>query len=271
LFSNGFERYLVKLEVFLVDDGGIDGTALAVLDEFPSVNILFGDGKLYWNGGMRYAFKTAMCHDFDYYLWINDDTILFPEAISDLLDLFCHFNCGIAVGSCKDPSSGKWTYGGRSLPLGKRSISGMPVIPNGSIQHCHLVNGNIVLISRAVVAGIGNLSDSFTHAMGDFDYGLRALAAGFSILISGGYQGLCQGNGLPEWCDPGVSLRRRILSFYDPKGICFPEFFKFCRRHVGYRSYIICVKVILRLLAPKVWLKLKKEVNCEGANSHNNL
>ena len=44
------------------------------LERHPDVRLLRGNGQLYWNGGMRRAFGEAMAADYDYYLWMNDDT-----------------------------------------------------------------------------------------------------------------------------------------------------------------------------------------------------
>ena len=62
------------LDVFVLDDASTDGTAAAVLERHPDVRLLRGNGQLYWNGGMRRAFGEAMAADYDYYLWMNDDT-----------------------------------------------------------------------------------------------------------------------------------------------------------------------------------------------------
>ncbi len=77
----------IDLNVYLVDDGSTDGTGDAVKQNFPHVNILQGDGTLYWNGGMRFAFSEAMKNDYDYYLWLNDDTFLYSDAIKLLLEI----------------------------------------------------------------------------------------------------------------------------------------------------------------------------------------
>ena len=45
----------IDLKVYLVDDGSTDGTGDMVKQSFPHVNMLQGDGTLYWNGGMRFA------------------------------------------------------------------------------------------------------------------------------------------------------------------------------------------------------------------------
>lgn len=97
--------------VFLVDDGCTDGTGGAVKREFPSVNVILGDGNLYWNQGMRLAWKTAAeTRDWDGYLWLNDDTMLLNGALLAMLETMkkqeqATGKRGIVVGSCCEPTS----------------------------------------------------------------------------------------------------------------------------------------------------------------------
>jgi GT2 family glycosyltransferase len=56
-----------SLHVILVDGGSTDNTAEFVRTEFPQVDILLGDGNLFWNRGMQRAFARAMVARFDGY------------------------------------------------------------------------------------------------------------------------------------------------------------------------------------------------------------
>ena len=77
----------IKLKVFLVDDGSSDGTGQTVKKLFPDITIIKGSGNLFWGGGMFLAWETALKDniEYNYFLWINDDTFLFEDAISTLL------------------------------------------------------------------------------------------------------------------------------------------------------------------------------------------
>lgn len=75
----------VEIEVYLTDDGCTDGTVEAIRIHYPQTNIIKGDGNLFWNRGMYEAWCVAEKKDYDYYLWLNDDTILFETAIVSLL------------------------------------------------------------------------------------------------------------------------------------------------------------------------------------------
>lgn len=76
-----------SIDVFLVDDGSTDGTGEAVKEKYPEVNIIKGDGSLFWNQGMRLAWNVASSRcSYDFYLWLNDDVILFEHALRELID-----------------------------------------------------------------------------------------------------------------------------------------------------------------------------------------
>lgn len=65
-----------EFAVYLVNDGCTDGTPEAVAESYPQTHIIRGDGSLFWNQGMRAAWTAAAADGQDFYLWLNDDTIL---------------------------------------------------------------------------------------------------------------------------------------------------------------------------------------------------
>ena len=76
----------VNFEIYLVDDNSTDGTGQAVKIEFPNVHVFKGNGDLFWAGGMRYAWREAIKtkKSFDYFLLLNDDTLLLNGAFKNL-------------------------------------------------------------------------------------------------------------------------------------------------------------------------------------------
>ncbi len=247
----------IQTDVYLVDDGCTDGTGAAVRERYPQVNVLQGDGSLYWCGGMRMAFAAAMSHDYDYYLWLNDDTVLAPEAMATLLSTaaeVCRHDGqnGIIVGSCRDPETGKHSYGGRSRTNPEGFIT-----PGEQPQPCDLMNGNIVLIPREVAVVVGNISPQFRQSSGDEDYGLRAVQQGFQTWLAPGFLGWCAVNPRPRWTDPTVPLRERWRGLHDPKGQPPYEIYVFARRHHGRLWFMDLVKLYLRVLFPRFHTRLK--------------
>jgi GT2 family glycosyltransferase len=189
----------VTLDAFVLDDASSDGTGQAIAEEFPEATVLRGTGQLYWNGGMRSAFGAAIAGDYDYYLWMNDDTSLDDRALAVLLDTERRLRgrgdgAVIVAGSTRHPDTGALTYGGLVRPSRWRPLRWKLVEPGDEPRPCETVNGNTVLISRAVVRRIGNIDPAFVQQMGDHDYGLRARAAGCSVWIAPGTVATCATN-----------------------------------------------------------------------------
>lgn len=184
-----------ELVVFVVDDASSDGTADAVASRFPEVRLLHGTGDLYWNGGMHAAFGAALAEGFDHYWWLNDDNELDDDALGRLLavaaDVEARHGPGIVVGSMRDPDDGQLTYGGRSRPDPRRPLSFHLVPPGDEPRLAETMNGNCVLIPKAVAHNVGNIEPAYRQKMGDYDYGLRARQAGFGVWVAPGTHGTC--------------------------------------------------------------------------------
>jgi GT2 family glycosyltransferase len=186
----------VAQDVFVLDDASSDGTSEAIAEQFPEVTVLHGDGKLYWSGGMRRAFAAAIAGDYDYYLWMNDDTSLDDGGVAVLLDTARQLrergdDAVIVAGSTRHPDTGELTYGGVVHPYRWRPLRSELVEPSDTPRPCDTMNGNATLIARAVVQRVGNIDGAFVQQMGDFDYGLRARVAGCSVWIAPGTVGTC--------------------------------------------------------------------------------
>lgn len=244
--------YGYAMDVYLTNDGCTDGTPEAVTNQFPQVNIINGKGDLFWNRGMYTAWeKAAERKDYDFYLWLNDDTFLMPGCLSEMLhDAEECANKAIIVATMRSKDYEKPTYGGHSMK-GKGIVA-----PDGTLQECATMNGNCVLIPRNVYQACGNLDWAFRHAIGDLDYGYRARKAGFKVYASQKYLGFCELNPrLPKWARTDVPLRERIRNLYSPLGYAEPlPFFHFEKRNFGVVTAIKhFLSIHLRVLFPGLW------------------
>jgi GT2 family glycosyltransferase len=236
-----------KLVVYWVNDGCIDGTEVEIKNLYPNLNIIEGDGNLFWNRGMHLAWKTAAAEkDFDYYLWLNDDTYLFPNAIFDLMKF--DNKDSIIVGTTISEKSKYITYGG--FKNGKR------LTPNSNIIHCDSFNGNIVLIPKNIFHKVGNLDSHYSHALGDIDYGERASKKGVTIVLGPQISGFCEHEWhLPRWNSKNLDFFERLNFFYSPISGCRPrDLFYFDCKHRGLLIAIWHLfSTHLRVIFPQLW------------------
>jgi len=225
----------VACSIVLLDDGSTDGTVQAVRAEFPLVRIIIGNGALFWCRGMHVALREATRSRPDFLVWINDDTLLYDDALARMLAIFAGLaEPGIVVGSTVDPVDGRPTYGGM-VRAGSGSFSFRLVEPDPQRPlRCDTLNGNCVLVPRQVYERIGNLDPRFVHAMGDFDYGLRTQRHGFSLWICPGAIGSCARNALQRtWRDSSLGLRERLRKVLHLKGLPPQQWVHMTVRHGG--------------------------------------
>lgn len=247
LFRAAAKVPYAKLSVFLLDDASPDGTGDAVLHHYPMVKVIQGAGDLFWNRGMHRAMTIAMEEGFDYYLWLNDDTMLAESALANFIETSDRLRertnkDGIVVGTTETEfGSGLATYGGRVRLSKWRPLQFQLVLPGAAPSPCDTMNGNCVLIPASVVARIGALDPVFRHSMGDTDYGFRARKAGFDIWVMPGFAGVCPKNRPEgEWVDRKVPLSRRLNKMFGPKALPLWPWAVYTWRHAG-------------LLWPLVW------------------
>lgn len=251
----------IHVEVYLVDDGSKDGTAEAVLQSYPDVNIISGTGNLFWAGGMRLAWKTALNASIDFYLLLNDDTFLFEDSIDRILKASIEYNTenlcdAIFIGSTIDKVTGKATYGGRKL-YSQNNPKSYLVHNETKLVECDLGNANIMLVPNSIVQKIGILSEKYTHSIADHDYTLKAKKEGFKVFVMPGALGNCtnDGNrGLPA----GSKLTKRIEYLYSQKGISYKEYLYFIRSQFPFHLPGAFLKLWLKTLFPGLYGKLKK-------------
>lgn len=250
-------------QTYLVDDGSIDGTGESVRQKYPNIKVIEGDGSLFWNGGMHLAFKKAIQHGYDYYLWLNDDTFLYPEAIKKLINtsnqlISTGIEKSIIIGSTQDEKTKDLSYGGMLKGSAIHPLKYKAVEPGEEAKQCETMNGNCVLIPKRIVELVGNLDESFRHSTGDIDYGLRVQKQGGSVWLAPGYIGTCSYNAIRHqaWDESGLTLRERWNKINQPRGLPVQEWKVFSRRHGGLFWYFYWISPYIRLTLKHI-LKFK--------------
>lgn len=244
-----------SFDAWLVDDASPDKTGEKVKVVYPQVNVIQGNGHLFWAGGMRLAWKTAAVSDrYDYYLWLNDDVKLYDDALARLIH--CEEMSredSIISGTLIDPNTGRMSYGcygGCGLAFKNANVP--EEIKNG-------LYGNVVLISSRVFNRIGGMAEGFVHQHGDFEYGYRARKNGIKVYAISPV-GTCVANyGFDKKKLLCMNIRERFDALFSPKGIGIIDYCRYKYLTVGlWGAACSLAKGILTALLPRLIVKAQK-------------
>lgn len=227
--------------VHLLDDNSSDGTRAAVEDRYPEVNVLSGNGNLFWGGGMAVAMESALAQSPDFLLMLNDDVELEPDAIAMVLAEYAKAceTAGnpmqVVVGSVSDPVTGAISYSGfrRTHRRDPSKISRVTPSPL-DMTPCDTMNGNFVLIPKAITDRLGTVDPVFVHQLGDIDYGYRVVRAGGGLWIARKPVGTCAPNNrVMPFRKPGLGFLERCRVMNHPLGLPLRSWITFMWRWGG--------------------------------------
>lgn len=259
----------INLSFFITDDNCTDGTPDAIHDVLKNERhiIVHADGNAYWAGGMRLAWGQSLKEDcYDFFLLLNDDTLVKEICFNELLKTndfaVTHYNCeGVYSGFVSNPDDESViTYGAKVYK--KSILSGAEdLYPTGTPQECCMPNANILLVSRKVCNSIGILSKDFLHGAADWDYGLRALKAGFPVLTTSLICGYCKKDH-----DNAMQEAEKVISmsFIERKDFLnrptklYRDGLTFFRKYNKLKYIMLGLAYYINLFLPNVYYKLFK-------------
>lgn len=261
---------VIAITIFLVDDASTDGTSEAIISlcKNRSLFVIKGDGKRYWAGGMRLAWREAMKYHerWNYYLLLNDDTVVKENVFEELLEcrefaLAKFGKEGIYSGCTSDEEDPmRITYSGDVM---NRQTKGWNRLsPNGTPQMVDMTNANILLVAKDVVDQIGIFPDGYIHSAADQDYGMMARRAGFPVLITSFVCGFCAYDHLDESI---VCQRLKKMCLQQRKAYVFHpthsdlDYLLFIKRNLPKRYVISIIMRKIRLYAPSLYLFICKK------------
>lgn len=257
------------VDVFITDDGSTDGTEDEIRRLFPQDNIylLKGNGELFWNGGMINSWKAALNKGgYDGYLWLNNDTKLFPNLWSELKEAE-HYSqlqfgqSGIYVGSTCNEEKTEFTYGGFNF-IGKWLLKFEFIHPNGSFQNCQCAHGNITYVSQNVVNKQGIFCEKYLHGGSDHDYTYRAYKRGrLPLFVLRDYVGVCENEHTEStWIKfSKMKLRDRIKFLEDsPFGFNLRNTLLFQKRCFPHRYPFVWFFGYMKAFFPQSYVKLNR-------------
>jgi len=252
----------IDMSIYLVDDGSTDGTGKSVIQKFPEVTVLQGNGELFWAGGMRKSWTTALERTYEAYLLLNDDTKVYTSLFDELLNTDAYSRkkfgqTGIYIGSTVNPRTNKLSYGG-SVFTNRFLAKSVKLIPNKSTpQVCELGNANIMLVTKKVVDQIGILASGFKHGLADYDYTLMATKKSIPVLITPNFLGNCLNENKNKYSDfHELSFKKRLKLLNSPIGLDFKSNLYFMKRNFPIRWPMVYIAGWFKVIFPKFYYNI---------------
>jgi len=181
--------------VVICDDGSTDNTYQNIQLNFPEVDVLRGNGDLWWSGGTNMAIRKALERGADFSLTINDDTIMDPDFLTEMVEV-ARQNPKFIVG-CRihreDHRDRIWSIGTSPVFKGYEIFRLNFWDKRWDEIKSELANpypvvtmpGNGVLIPRSVFEDVGYFDQhAMPHYHADSDLILRARKKGYLPVIS---------------------------------------------------------------------------------------
>lgn len=175
--------------VLLVDNGSTDGSAEAVRQEFPEVEVLETGANLLYAGGNNAGITRALDSEAQFIVLLNNDTVVDPGCIRHLrARMEAVPRCGIVgpkiyYAGVRDRI---WYAGGEvSFWKGELWHRGIRETDRGQYdtpETTGYVSGCCLMIRREALERTGMLDETFRMYGEDVDLCIRVRQAGFDIL-----------------------------------------------------------------------------------------
>ncbi len=226
---------LDRYHIVVIDDGSTDGTSEAIAQQHPDVNILSGDGNLWWTGAIVMGMKFAMQQGAKYLIWLNDDTLPEDQTLERLIMACINNPQTIASAQCyEDDTYQKGSFGGQCVNQ-QKLYAECKTTPFGQHKIYDGLNGNLVCFSRSVVECLGYPNQRWMpHGWADFIYTFEAKKSGFLPTVIGDARAVCPMNPLyKSWFEGPISIGQRWATLLTPKSHLYPP----CHFYGNFKLY----------------------------------
>jgi GT2 family glycosyltransferase len=175
-----------NLKIVVVDNGSVDGSAQHFREKFPYITIIENKENLGFTGGNNVGIKFLLHTDVDYILLLNNDTVVAPDFISELVK-YGEMRKDVGMLCPKiylyDKPDVIWYAGGNiSLWSGILKHIGYKKRDDEKYnepREVNFVTGCAFFIKREVIEKVGLLDEKLFIYSEDLDLSLRILKSGY--------------------------------------------------------------------------------------------
>lgn len=170
----------------VVDDGSTDETAAALARDFSEVEVVTGDGNLFWTAGVNVGIRRALELGADRVITLNNDVVTAPDFVAQMLTVADQHPTAV-LGSLEfDADTGEAIYGGERLDFRTNTrhdlLEEIPAARRTGLHPVTYLPGRGLLIPKVVIDKIGLFDEKrLPHYLADFDYTSVARRAGFPV------------------------------------------------------------------------------------------
>ena len=179
-----------NINIILVDNGSTTNDYEKLEKNFTNIDLIKSNNNLGFTGGNNLGINYAIKGNPDYILLLNNDTIVEPNFIEPLLEVFQkNPNAGIAAPQINYFYERQkiWTSGGKISRLRGSGFAYSDQLEDESspeFKTVTFVSGCCMLIKREALEQIGFLDDNYFLYVEDADLCFRNTKAGYKIIVA---------------------------------------------------------------------------------------
>lgn len=175
--------------IIIVDNGSTDGSEEKIRQQFPELSVIQTGRNLGFAGGINAGLKYGLEKGMDYLFALNNDTVVDPEAVTELVIVAARDD-QIGLLSSKIYYFSRpdiiWYAGASFRPmLGWGRHRGFDERDSGQydrIEETERPSGCSMMVTREFCEKVGLLDEDYFCYCEEVDWGLRGKKAGFKIM-----------------------------------------------------------------------------------------
>ena len=180
-----------ELTTIVVDNGSNDGVLDAVRERFPHVQVIRSERNLGFAGGNNIGLRAAHDAGADYFLVLNNDTVVHTDAVRELVaEAERRPDAGALCPLIyyMDPPDRIWYAGARFDPRKAHNgrHTGYRERDDGQydgVRETGRATGAAIMVPRATIDSVGYLDERLFLTVEDVEWSLRIREAGYRILV----------------------------------------------------------------------------------------